>query len=631
MTLNGSASHDAYARAALESECATVANTTVGRNSQLNRSGFSLAGFCPSGALDCDEIEQRLMQAAEINGYIAKDGRAAALATIRSGISQGLREPRAVPENGRASGHNGRGPATARPHSKPAPSVSGVRIPDWTVPDPATGRPKLVGVGAELPPNLANEVPNRRHIYWRDGQAVRAKIKMSAGKAAFIDLYRVFRPETGEVGWQAKKPLGWVPVPYVGQGNAFDQDMAGEILFWPEGEKDVDTLVAAGLNAFTYGGSSDVPGGCELLLRDRDVVILADNDEPGHACAGRKVAAINGVAKRVRVVGFPELPPGGDVSDYMAAGDTIEGLWAHVDAAVPIEAPATQQASKGQSANDHPQWPEPKPLPSSLLPVMSFDPDMVPACLGPWIGDIADRMQCPPDFVAIPAVVALASTLGRKIAVRPQSRTDWVEVPNLWGCIVGRPGAMKSPAMAEALKPLNRLEAEARARNEEQLKEYQLDLTAHKLKQEEGQKAARAAIKAGADDVREFIGFDEPVKPAARRYIVGDTTYEALGEILVSNPNGILAFRDELISLLKTLDREEYINARGFFLTGWNGTSGYPFDRIGRGSTYIDAVCISLLGVDPAWSAVRVPVARNQGRRRQRRPLAAVRAAGLAR
>ena len=41
----------------------------------------------------------------------------------------------------------------------------------------------------------------------------------------------------------------------------------------------------------------------------------------------------------------------------------------------------------------------------------------------------------------------------------PATATDWTEVPNLWGCIVGRPGTMKSPAMGEALKPLHRLEA----------------------------------------------------------------------------------------------------------------------------------------------------------------------------
>jgi hypothetical protein len=58
----------------------------------------------------------------------------------------------------------------------------------------------------------------------------------------------------------------------------------------------------------------------------------------------------------------------------------------------------------------------------------------------------------------------------------------------------------------------------------------------------------------------------------------------------------VLAFRDELVSLLKTLDREEYAAARGFFLSSWMGTGGYTFDRIIRGRTHIEAACVSLLG-----------------------------------
>jgi hypothetical protein len=66
--------------------------------------------------------------------------------------------------------------------------------------------------------------------------------------------------------------------------------------------------------------------------------------------------------------------------------------------------------------------------------------------------------------------------------------------------------------------------------------------------------------------------------------------------ILADNPNGVPAFRDELVSLLKGLDREEQAAARGFFLTAWNGTASYTFDRIILGKTHIDAACLSLLG-----------------------------------
>jgi Protein of unknown function (DUF3987) len=86
------------------------------------------------------------------------------------------------------------------------------------------------------------------------------------------------------------------------------------------------------------------------------------------------------------------------------------------------------------------------------------------------------------------------------------------------------------------------------------------------------------------------------LKPRAKRYLVNDTTYEALGVILADNPQGVLAFRDELVSLLKTLDREESCAARGFFLSAWNGLGGYTFDRIIRGKTQIDRACLSLVG-----------------------------------
>lgn len=240
------------------------------------------------------------------------------------------------------------------------------------------------------------------------------------------------------------------------------------------------------------------------------------------------------------------------------------------------------------------EWPEPKPLPDGLAQVAGLDMASLPESVAPWVADIADRMQCAPDFVAVSAMVALGATLGRKIAVRPQRRTDWIEVPNLWGCIVGRPGMMKSPAMSEALKPLHRLDALAREAHADALKAHAGKVELHKLALDEAKNAARKALKAGGE-VRP-LDIEKPEQPKAHRYVVNDTTYEALGEILADNPNGVLAFRDELVSLLKTLDREEYCAARGFFLTAWNGTQGYTFDRILRGKTHIEAACLSLLG-----------------------------------
>src|SRR5262249_54375454 len=154
---------------------------------------------------------------------------------------------------------------------------------------------------------------------------------------------------------------------------------------------------------------------------------------------------------------------------------------------------------------------------------------------------------------------------------------DWYEVPNLWGCIVGRPGVLKSPAMEQALKPLQRLEAQAREAYDLNLKDHKLQTEVYELRKQESKNRAKAAIKEGLPDVEKLLNSDEPDAPTQKRYIVNDTTYEKLGAILCDNPNGVLAFRDELISLLKHLDHEENTSARGFYLTGWNGLSGYSF------------------------------------------------------
>lgn len=240
------------------------------------------------------------------------------------------------------------------------------------------------------------------------------------------------------------------------------------------------------------------------------------------------------------------------------------------------------------------EWPDPKPLPSTLLEVAPFNYQFLPAALAAWVEDIADRMQCPPDYVAIPAIAVLGAIVGCKIGIRPQRRTDWIEVPNFWAAIIGRPGMLKSPAIAEALKPLHRLEQDAREDNDLQMKGYEIALANHKVKVEAAKREAMKAAGKGADF--NIPDFPEPEKPKLRRYLVSDATYESIGEISADNPFGFLVHRDEIISLLGTLDREEYVAARGFFLSAWNGTSNYTFDRIGRGHIRIESACLSLLG-----------------------------------
>jgi putative DNA primase/helicase len=249
-------------------------------------------------------------------------------------------------------------------------------------------------------------------------------------------------------------------------------------------------------------------------------------------------------------------------------------------------------------ASEHPGriWPEPKPLPDGLLPVEQFSLEFLPDALGPWIGDISNRLQCPPDYVAVAAITGLGSVIGRRVGIKPQQRTDWVEIPNFWGMFIGRPGMLKSPAMSEALKPVHRLEAEAAKENEIAQQAYAAGINAFELRKQVAASLAKQALKKDKNAKLNLEIGDAPQEPQLVRYRTNDSSYEAIGELLIANPNGILIERDELVSLLRQLDRDDQAVARGFYLSGWSGTQPYTFDRIIRGHRHIEAVCISLVG-----------------------------------
>ena len=193
-------------------------------------------------------------------------------------------------------------------------------FPSRTPPDDK-GKPKFVVAGEAGPDVGRNE--QRRHIYRRDGAPARIKIKFRDGR--FVNWYRV-TDTAGTAGWQAAKPSNYIDLPYVTQGmNPFDSEVIEDAIFWPEGEKDVDALTALGVLALTFGGTGDgLPPSAAEYLANRDVLILADNDAPGHQHAQAKAAAVYQVAKGVKVIEFPELAKAGDVSDWIAQGHTAD-------------------------------------------------------------------------------------------------------------------------------------------------------------------------------------------------------------------------------------------------------------------------------------------------------------------
>jgi len=246
------------------------------------------------------------------------------------------------------------------------------------------------------------------------------------------------------------------------------------------------------------------------------------------------------------------------------------------------------------------EQPAPTPLPTGYSSVEQFDFDMLPAAFRDWIRDISERMQCPPDYPAVAAMVATASIVGRQVAIRPKRNDDWQVVPNLYGGVVGPPGVLKTPSLREPLAKIRSLQSEAFSEYEKDKITYEAD----ELVYQERIKLERAKVKASlknscpndAVNTAEDLAQTRPIPPVCRRFIANDTTVERLQEILSENPNGLLLFRDELTGLFKQMDKPGHETDRAFLLEAWNGDGSYTSDRIGRGMTHVEFACLSILG-----------------------------------
>lgn len=338
------------------------------------------------------------------------------------------------------------------------------------------------------------------------------------------------------------------------------------------------------------------------------IVVAADDDwqtdgNPGHTKATDAARAIGGW---LAVPVFPQgRPP--QATDF----NDLHGLCGAQAVSAAIRAAKPLLPDAGDAG------PVPTPLPDGLPAVMPFDLELLPVALRGWVADIAQRMQCPPDFAAVGAITGISSLIGARAVVAPKARDDWRVVPNLWGLIVGRPGVMKSPALAETLKPLHRLEAAEREKWQHAHADWELDCKVQAFAVESNEKQAKGLAAKDPAKARALL---QPVEtapePVARRYVVNDATVEKLADLLAQNTWGTLGYRDELHGLLTGMDKPGQEGSRAFYLQAYDGNQGYTVDRISRGTQHIPRVCLAMLGgMQPgkAHSYVRAAVTGGSG------------------
>ncbi len=143
-------------------------------------------------------------------------------------------------------------------------------------------------------------------------------------------LYQVVRKHGKKFVQRRPNPAGgWIwnlkgttPVPY-----CLPQVIAAKFVAVVEGEKDANNLSRIGIAATcNNGGAGKFSPQLVKWFVGKPIAVLPDFDTPGREHALKVAELLSAVAASVKIIELPGLPPKGDVSDWLAAGGTVEQL-----------------------------------------------------------------------------------------------------------------------------------------------------------------------------------------------------------------------------------------------------------------------------------------------------------------
>jgi hypothetical protein len=296
-----------------------------------------------------------------------------------------------------------------------------------------------------------------------------------------------------------------------------------------EGEKTADAAARCGLLATTSAGGARAAKKTDWSpVAGRRVVVLPDNDDAGDQYAQDVAALCHAAgAADVRILRLadhaPGLAAGGDLANVVAAYD-----WHGVplgEAALPEDFAAWLVAA----AEALDPWRPAGQVEADELRFRPFPVTALPEPLRGFVTAAAEAIGCDPSFIALPLLAACAAAIGNTRRLR--LKRGWLVPPIVWAVIVGESGSAKTPAMQLATRHVYERQRKA-------FDDYGAALAAHQL-------ACR----------RKARGEPEPEPPKCVRYVVTDTTIEALAVILRDNPRGVLLSRDELAGWISSFDR----------------------------------------------------------------------------
>jgi len=219
---------------------------------------------------------------------------------------------------------------------------------------------------------------------------------------------------------------------------------SSETIRVPEGETKADRLIALGLLATSspFGaGHNKWKAEYSQELAGADVIILPDNDRPGHEFAEIKATSLYGIAKSVKIVELPSLGDKGDIIDWLDMGHTKDEL-------LELEASRPEwQPSEGTTTQK-----------IDAPPILELPAIVWQGLFKDYRDLVADTTEAADAFHYATFCQMLGCTIGRRLHVYHATKL----YPNFYICLVGKSGlTRKDTCWSRASDLLNRLHTES--------------------------------------------------------------------------------------------------------------------------------------------------------------------------
>jgi len=171
------------------------------------------------------------------------------------------------------------------------------------------------------------------------------------------------------------------------------------------------------------------------------------------------------------------------------------------------------------------------------------------------------------DYMCCSALWGISSLVGNSCVI--EVKAGWKEYANIWVACVGSAGVGKTPSIAMATRPFERINSDLITQYPRKHKEW------------------------------EEVNGDEENEPKPEQFIVNDITIEALVSLHSKNQNSVAMFREELDGWVKNMSRYSNGSDLPFWLSTWSGKA-VSMNRK-SGDSYLARPFVPILGgVQPA-------------------------------